>query len=95
VLAPALRQDGFTGSGSTWVRGAPNRDRAVVNLQSSQFSTADEVRCNMNLALIPAPWWEWLQAFHLERSYRTPKHQHGMWRRRLMAGIGPADSAGW
>ena len=61
--------------GAAWDVGPPctGRDRAVVDLQSPQFSTAVEVRRVMNLALIPAPWWDWLQFAHPGRSYRTPK----------------------
>jgi hypothetical protein len=95
ALAPELRRVGFAGSQGTWVLRAPNQDCAVVNLQSSQFSTADDLRCVLNLALIAAPWWDWLQALNPERSYRAPKQQHGLWRRRLHAGQGPADPSGW
>ena len=95
VLAPALRRAGFTGSQGTWVLRAPNHDCAVVNLQSSGFGTAEDLRCVLNLALIPAPWWDWLRTLNPERSYRAPKEQHGLWRRRLLAGAGPADPSGW
>lgn len=94
VLAPALRQAGFTGSQGTWVMRAPNDDCALVNLQSSRFSTADDLRAVLDLAVIPAPWWDWLRALNSERP-QAPKEQHGLWRRRLHAGAGPSDRSGW
>ena len=32
----------------------------MVNVQSSPFGTAGQVRCVINLAVVPAAWLEWL-----------------------------------
>jgi hypothetical protein len=82
-VGPTLRDDGFKGSGGQWTLAAPNGDLAIVNVQRSQHNSQDEVRCIVNLAVVPAPWWAW------ERSRKpltkTPKEHDGLWRDRLDA----------
>jgi Domain of unknown function (DUF4304) len=88
VVGPYLRSDGFRGSGSTWTLAAPNGDRGVVNVQSSQFGSKSEVRCIVNLAVVPEPWWAW-QAFHHGNAMpKSPKEYHGLWRDRLQPSAG-------
>src|SRR6478609_2428707 len=82
VLAPALRAAGYKGSGITWRKANAHGDLAIVNVQSSMFSTATRLDCVVNLSLAPAPWIEWIDR---DRPVR-PKSVHesyGMYRRRL------------
>jgi Domain of unknown function (DUF4304) len=97
VVGPALRPEGFKGSGPTWTLTAPNSDRAVVNVQSSQFSSKTEVRCMVNIAVVPEPWWAW-QVFHQGKAMtKSPKEYHGLWRQRLQPSSGgqPRGSEVW
>ena len=95
VVAPALRTHGFKGSGSTWVLTADNGDAAVVNVQSSQYSTSAEVRCVVNLAVVPKPWWDWQRARMPNIKFTTPKERDGLWRDRLHPRGSPAGKDGW
>jgi hypothetical protein len=45
IVGPAVRRAGFKGSRRLWRRCGPAGDWAVVNVQSSSFSTAEQVRC--------------------------------------------------
>jgi hypothetical protein len=97
VVGPHLRSEGFKGSGTTWTLTAPNDDRSVVNVQSSQFSSKSEVRCIVNVAVVPEPWWAW-QAFHHGNAMpKSPKEYHGLWRQRLQPSTGeqPRGSEVW
>jgi hypothetical protein len=83
LVGPALRSEGFKGSGGTFTLTVSSGDCAVVNVQSSQFNTAEEVRFIVNLAVIPEPWWGW-QVSHLGSAVpKTPRESLGLWRDRL------------
>ena len=56
IVSPAARAQGFKGSGNTWRRSNDAGDWAIVNVQSSTFSSRDRLRCVINLALAPRPW---------------------------------------
>jgi hypothetical protein len=58
IVAPAARTHGFKGSAPNWRRASAAGDWAVVNVQSSQYSSSGAVRCVINLAVAPAPWLE-------------------------------------
>jgi hypothetical protein len=62
---------------------APNGDRAIVNVQSSQFNTRDAVRFIVNLAIVPEPWWAWQVGSLGAANTKTPRESHGLWRDRL------------
>lgn len=83
-IGPALRAEGFTGSGTTWTLKAPNDDWAVVNAQSSSASTSDAVRFVINMAIVPEPWWSCHRVIRSARgATRAPKEYDGLWRDRL------------
>ena len=83
IIGPALRRHGFKGSAPNWVLVADNGDRAIVNVQSSAWNSADEVRFYVNLAVVPSPWWSWAQHESPELAGKKPKQQHGLWQQRL------------
>jgi Domain of unknown function (DUF4304) len=87
IVGPALRREGFRGSGSTWQLTSPDSDRAVVNAQSSAFNSREELRFIINLAVIPQPWWEWQQFQGTLGNTKSPKEYHGLWQRRLESTI--------
>lgn len=83
IIGPALRAQGFKGSGTTWRLTATNGDVAVVNVQRSQSSTATHLRCVVNLSIVPLPWWDWQRAWMPAVRFTAPNESHGLWRDRL------------
>lgn len=82
VVAPVLRDAGYRASGSTWRRVTDRDDTAIVNLQLSQWNGKDEAKVYVNLAVVPAPWWEWTRA-DAETSAKRPLEHHGLFRERM------------
>ena len=94
IVGPAARAAGFKGSGSGWRSANSQGDWAVVNVQSSRWSTAESVRCVINLAVAPAPWLDWLR----ESLGSLPKSVTvtlGLWRDRLHPAGTPAGTGRW
>jgi hypothetical protein len=77
-VGPVLRDAGFTGTAPTWCLLSSSGDFAVVNLAASRWNTADEVRFDVNLALVPQPWWQFSTRFLLDRAPRTPRFHDGL-----------------
>ena len=86
-ITPRLRAAGFRGTAGNWTLKASNGDMAIVNLQKSRWNTADEVGFTVNLAIVPAPWFEWMQKQNRLSPTAKPREYHGLWRDRLR----PAD----
>lgn len=86
-ITSRLRAAGFRGTAGTWNLTASNGDTAIVNLQKSRWNTADEVGFTVNLAIVPAPWFEWMQKQYRLSATAKPREYHGLWRDRLR----PAD----
>jgi Domain of unknown function (DUF4304) len=65
-----------------------------VNVQSSSWSTAESLRCVINLAVAPAPWLDWLREWRgsLPKSVTEPL---GLWRDRLHPAGTPAGTDRW
>jgi hypothetical protein len=81
TVGPALRAQGFKGSGSNWSLSSPRRDVAIVNVQRSQHGSSSETLFVINLAVVPEPW---LAYQHAGRDLpKTVKESHGLWRDRL------------
>ena len=78
-IGPALREEGFRGSGSTWSLRSAQGDLAIVNAQSSSFSSKAEVRFTVNLSIVCVPWSKY-QGLPIPKA---PKEYHGLWRDRL------------
>jgi hypothetical protein len=78
-IGPALRDEGFRGSGSTWSLRSPQGDLAIVNAQSSSFSSKAEVRFIVNLSILCLPWLRY-RGLPVPKA---PKESHGLWRNRL------------
>lgn len=96
VVGPYLRAEGFRGSGKTWRLHAPNGDVAVVNVQSSSWSSREELRCVINLAVVPLPWWEWSKAWARGAVPVQPVESWGLFRTRLHpSATGPVGDNWW
>lgn len=81
-IDPVLRGAGFTGSALTWCLRSSGGDFAVVNLQRSRWNTADEVSFEVNLAVVPEPWWRFRARHVLDKAPKTPREHDGLLRRR-------------
>jgi hypothetical protein len=81
LVGPALRAEGFKGSGSTWNLSSESGDFAVVNVQRSQYNQGSEVRFVVNLAIVPKPWME--NRHPEDLGVRPVKEYYGLWRDRL------------
>ncbi|MBM2620611.1 DUF4304 domain-containing protein [Actinoplanes sp. LDG1-06] len=82
-VGPPLREAGFKGSAPTWRLRSPAGDVAIVNLQKSSYNDGDEVNFYVNLAVLPAAWWEYLIDETPQRRPANPVERDGLLRRRL------------
>src|SRR5215831_12700174 len=94
TVAPAARAAGFKGSGSTWRSANSDGDWAVVNVQSSRSSTAECVRCVINLVVAPAPWLDWMRE-SLGSLPKSVRESLGLYRDRLHPAGTPAGVDKW
>lgn len=94
-LGPVARSHGFKGSPPNWRKASAVGDWAVVNVQSSSFSSADHLRCVVNVAFAPEPWLRW-KAENLDaRMPKAVSESLGLFRERLHPEGTPADADGW
>jgi hypothetical protein len=95
IVGPAARGHGFKGSAPNWRRTNATGDWAVVNVQSSQYSSSEKVRCVINLAVAPAPWLASLRETHRSLP-KAVRESLGLYRDRLHpAGTPPGYDAWW
>ena len=59
LVGPVARAHGFKGSAPNWRRSTDLGDWAIVNVQSSRYSTREYLRCVINLSVAPEPWLAW------------------------------------
>jgi hypothetical protein len=95
VVAPVCREAGFRGSGKNWRRRNEVGDVAVVNVQSSWYSSAATARCIVNLSLVPEPWLDWQTSSMGRTPPRTVGESWGLYRDRLDASHGPEGVETW
>ncbi|MDH2415261.1 DUF4304 domain-containing protein [Nocardioides sp. CER19] len=94
VVGPAAREHGFKGSVPNWRRNTDLGDWAIVNVQTSQYSSRESLRCVVNLSLAPQPWLAWTEA----RQGPLPKslgESYGLYRERLHPSGSPAGVYAW
>lgn len=82
ALAPYLRARGFKGSGRTYRYNAPSQGVVVVNVQASPWNADDRFSFAVNLAVVPALWWEWETHDH-PKAPALPSEVWGLYRARL------------
>jgi hypothetical protein len=94
-LGPAARAHGYKGSAPNWRKSSTLGDWAVVGVQSSSFSSADHLRCVVNLAFAPEPWLRW-EAEHLGAGMpKSVTESLGLYRERLHPRDTPEGTDGW
>lgn len=95
ILGPAARSRGYKGSTPNWRKCSTSGDWAIVNVQSSSFSSAERLTCVVNLAFSPEPWLRW-QAQRLGNGMpKQVSESLGLYRERLHPDGTPAGSDGW
>ena len=94
-LGPAARRHGFKGSAPNWRKSSAAGDWAVVNVQSSSFSSADHLQCVVNLAFAPEPWLRWKAEYLGAGMPRSVSESLGLYRERLHPEGTPGGTDGW
>jgi hypothetical protein len=94
-VGPSLRLRGFKGAGANWHLKNTAGDVAIVNIQSSRYSSKDEVKCVINLAVVPEPWWSMKASMSLSTKPTTPKEYDGLYRDRVHPSQTPAIGEAW
>ena len=96
VLGPCARSHGFKGTAPTWRKSTPAGDWAVVNVQSSSFSSAEHLKCVINLAIAPEPWLRWSRVKLGAAMPKSVTESLGLYRERLHPeGTEPGLDAWW
>lgn len=83
VLGPCARSYGFKGTDPTWRKSTASGDWAVVNVQSSSFSSAEHLKCVINLAVAPEPWLRWSRVKLGPGMPKSVTESLGLYRERL------------
>ena len=94
-LGPAARRHGYKGSAPTWRKSSTLGDSAVVNVQSSSFSSAEHLSCVVNIAFAPEPWLRWQAESLGARMPRSVTESLGLYRERLHPEGTPEGTDGW
>lgn len=96
VLGPCSRSHGFKGTAPTWRKSTPSGDWAVMNVQSSSFSSAEHLKCVINLAVAPEPWLRWSRVELGPRMPKSVTESLGHYRERLHPeGTAPDQDVWW
>lgn len=93
IVGPAARSHGYRGSAPNW-RKSSSGDWAVVNVQSSSWSSAERLQCVVNLAFAPEPWLRWMTEY-LGRPHKAVPESLGLYRERLHPEGTPAGRDVW
>ncbi|MBV9486166.1 MAG: DUF4304 domain-containing protein [Frankiaceae bacterium] len=94
-LVPVIRATGFKGTWPTWRLINERDDVAVINVQLSQWNTAQSARFYVNLAVAPRPWREWNAARLSRPADKSVSEQDGLWRARLQPSPGLDTGGAW
>jgi Domain of unknown function (DUF4304) len=95
ITRSLTREHGYKGNAPTWRKSTPVGDWAVVNVQSSSFSSADRLRCVVNLAVAPALWLDWQRERLGAGMPKTIGDSLGLFRDRLHPTGTPERTDGW
>lgn len=96
TLGPALRSEGFAGSGSNWRMRNEHGDWAGINIQKSAWGSADSVSAYVNLSITPLPVHVFNAWFEGRAAAKQPLADSGLWTARLERPDDGSDaSPGW
>jgi len=94
-LGPEARDRGYKGSPPSWRKASEAGDWAVVNVQSSSFSSAARLPCVVNLGFAPEPWLRWMSHRLGPGMPKSVSESLGLYRERLHPAGTPAGTDGW
>jgi len=94
-LGPAARSHGYKGSPPNWRKSSTAGDWAVVNVQSSSFSSGEHLPCVVNLAFAPEPWLRWEAEMLGAGMPKSVSESLGLYRKRLHPEGTPEGTDGW
>lgn len=94
-LGPSARSHGYKGSAPTWRKASALGDWAVVNIQSSSFSSSEHLRCVVNVAFAPEPWLRWHAQSGSAGAPKSVSESLGLYRDRLHPEGTAAGVDGW
>jgi hypothetical protein len=95
VLGPNARVHGFKGSAPTWRKSNSHGDWVVVQVQSSSYSSAERLRCVVNLSAIPEPWLRWQRELLAGGMPKAISESLGLYRDRLHPSAGAKLGEAW
>jgi hypothetical protein len=95
LLGPAARSHGYRGSAPTWRKPSALGDWAIVNVQSSSWSTSENLRCVVNLGFVPEPWLRWQRNLLGAGMPKSVPDSLGLYRDRLHPAGTPEGTDGW
>lgn len=95
IVGPVVREAGYKRSGNTWRRVNERGDWAIMNVQSSSWSTSEELRCIINISVAPQPWLVWTSHLSGQEMPTAPKEASGLYRNRIHPTGSPAHEDTW
>ncbi|WP_438854247.1 DUF4304 domain-containing protein [Agromyces sp. M3QZ16-3] len=95
AFGPVARRRGYRGSVPTWRKSSPTDDWAIVNVQSSSWSTAQSLCCVINIAVAPEPWLRWQRHRLGARMPKQVSESLGLFRDRVHPTGTPEGVDGW
>lgn len=95
VLGPSARSHGYKGTAPTWRKSSDVGDWAVVNVQSSAWSSSESLRCVVNIAFAPEPWLRWNREGLGSAVPKTVSESLGLYRQRLHPEGTPEETDDW
>jgi hypothetical protein len=93
TIGPALRDEGFAGSGSNWRRRNLHGDWACINFQKTAWGSADSVSAYVNLSINPLSKHLFDAWFAGHPPAKQPSTADGLWFARLDPPNGASQSS--
>lgn len=95
IVGPVVQDAGYKGSGNTWRRVNERGDWAIMNVQSSSWSTSEELRCIVNISVAPQPWLAWTSHLSGQEMPTAPREASGLYRNRIHPTGSPSHEDIW
>ena len=84
-VSPVLEAAGFVRRGRTYRLIADNGDQAIIAIERTAGSRGDVVEFYVHAAVVPVPYWAWIQHVFPTVGDRAPDYSDGLWRHRVEA----------
>jgi hypothetical protein len=91
-----LETAGFVRRGRTFRLVGGKGDQAIIGIERTAGSRGDWVEFYVHAAVVPVPYWAWLQHVFPSVADREPEYSDGLWRHRVEAPANlRADAGPW